>query len=457
MHPIFAGAGEQTVPILFVTAANFAQATQILDAREQAFLKAAGFEPKAGKHLIVPDAEGKLAGVLFGLEDADDPARDLFRPGALPGLLPEGTYRFANAPHDARLGALAFALGCYQFARYRKPSGRSLRLVVPEGVDDEDLSRIVEAVTLCRDLTNTPSNDMGPAELEAAARALAEQHGASVQVTSGDALLKSFPLVAAVGAGSARSPRLIDFSWGRDSDPKVTLVGKGVCFDTGGLDIKTEAGMLNMKKDMGGAATALALGHMIMARKLKVKLRILVPAVENSISGTSFRPRDVYRSRKGISVEIGNTDAEGRLILADALTFACEDDPALLIDFATLTGAARVALGPDVPPFFTDDDKLAAELATAAASEFDPVWRMPLWRPYEAMLDSKVADINNVASGGQGGAITAALFLRRFVKATSWLHLDIFAWTPSARPGRPEGAELQSARALYALLKARYA
>ena len=457
MHPIFAGAGERAVPILFVTTANFAQSTQVLDAREQAFLKAAGFEPKAGKHLIVPDAEGKLAGVLFGLEDADNPARDLFRPGALPGLLPEGTYRFANAPHDARLGALAFALGCYQFARYRKPSGRSLRLVVPEGVDDEDLSRIVEAVTLCRDLTNTPSNDMGPAELEAAARALAEQHGASVQVTSGDALLKSFPLVAAVGAGSARSPRLIDFSWGRDSDPKVTLVGKGVCFDTGGLDIKTEAGMLNMKKDMGGAATALALGHMIMARKLKVKLRILVPAVENSISGTSFRPRDVYRSRKGISVEIGNTDAEGRLILADALTFACEDDPALLIDFATLTGAARVALGPDVPPFFTDDDKLAAELATAAASEFDPVWRMPLWRPYEAMLDSKVADINNVASGGQGGAITAALFLRRFVKATSWLHLDIFAWTPSARPGRPEGAELQSARALYALLKARYA
>jgi leucyl aminopeptidase len=457
MHPIFAGAGEQTVPILFVTAANFAQTTQILDAREQAFLKASGFEPKAGKHLIVPDAEGKLAGVLFGLEDADDPARDLFRPGALPGLLPEGTYRFANAPHDARLGALAFALGCYQFARYRKPSGRSLRLVVPEGVDGEDLSRIVEAVTLCRDLTNTPSNDMGPAELEAAARALAEQHGASLQVTSGDALLKSFPLVAAVGAGSARSPRLIDFSWGRDSDPKVTLVGKGVCFDTGGLDIKTEAGMLNMKKDMGGAATALALGHMIMARKLKVNLRILVPAVENSISGTSFRPRDVYRSRKGVSVEIGNTDAEGRLILADALTFACEDDPALLIDFATLTGAARVALGPDVPPFFTDDDKLAAELATAAASEFDPVWRMPLWRPYEAMLDSKVADINNVASGGQGGAITAALFLRRFVKATSWLHLDIFAWTPSARPGRPEGAELQSARALYALLKARYA
>jgi leucyl aminopeptidase len=456
MHPIFAGAGEQAVPILFATAANFAQATQTLDARARAFVQAAGFEPKAGRHLLVPDAEGKLSAVLFGLEDADDPARDLFRPGALAGLLPAGTYHFANAPHDARLAALAFALGSYQFSRYRKPQERNVRLVVPGGIDGEDLSRIVEAVTLARDLTNTPSNDMGPPELEAAARALAEQHGMSVQVTSGADLAKNFPLVAAVGAGSARQPRLIDLAWGNDADPKITLVGKGVCFDTGGLDIKTEAGMLNMKKDMGGAATAMALGHMIMARKLKLRLRIVIPAVENSISGSSFRPRDVYRSRKGITVEIGNTDAEGRLILADALALASEDNPALIVDFATLTGAARVALGPDVPPFFTDDDALAGELMAAAAAEFDPLWRMPLWRPYESMLESKVADINNVASGGQGGAITAALFLRRFVNARSWLHLDIFAWTPTARPGRPEGAELQTARALYALLKARY-
>jgi len=456
MHPIYASAGEQAVPILFVTAGTFDEATKALDERARAFVRAAGFEPKAGKHLLVPDAEGKLAAVLFGLEDADDPAKDLFRPGALAGLLPAGTYRFANAPHDTRLAALAFALGSYQFGRYRKPQERNVRLVVPEGADGDDLSRIVEGVTLARDLTNTPSNDMGPAELEAAARALAEQHEMSVQVTSGGELTKNFPLVAAVGAGSARTPRLIDLAWGKDSDPKITLVGKGVCFDTGGLDIKTEAGMLNMKKDMAGAATALALGHMIMARKLKVKLRIVIPAVENSISGTSFRPRDIYRSRKGISVEIGNTDAEGRLILADALTLASEDNPALIVDFATLTGAARVALGPDVPPFFTDDDTLAGELMAAAAAEFDPLWRMPLWRPYESMLDSKVADINNVASGGQGGAITAALFLRRFVNARSWLHLDIFAWTPATRPGRPEGAELQTARALYALLKARY-
>jgi leucyl aminopeptidase len=456
MHPIFVTADKQAVPILFVTAKTFTEATKILDAREHVFIKAAGFEPKPGKHLLVPNETGKLAGMLFGLEDADDPVKDLFRPGALAGLMPAGTYRFANAPHDARLAALAIALGSYQFARYRKAQARDVRLVVPDGVDGEDLSRIVEAATLARDLINTPSNDMGPAELEDAARALAKQHGAMVQVTSGDKLAKEFPLVAAVGAGSARAPRLIDITWGKDSNPKITLVGKGVCFDTGGLDIKSDAGMLNMKKDMGGAATAFALGHMIMARKLKVKLRIIVPAVENSISGTSFRPRDIYKSRKGISVEIGNTDAEGRLILADALALASEEKPALIVDFATLTGAARVALGPDVPPFFTDDDALAGEFMDCGAAENDPVWRLPLWRPYEAMLDSKVADLNNVGAGGHGGAITAALFLRRFVDVSSWLHLDIFAWTPSAKPGRPEGAELQSARALYAMLSARY-
>jgi leucyl aminopeptidase len=456
MHPIFVKADKQAVPIVFVTAKTFAEATKTLDARALVFVQAAGFEGKPGKHLIVPNDAGTLAVVLFGLEEADDPARDLFRPGALAGLLPPGTYRFANAPHDARLGALAFALGSYQFARYRKAQTRDVRLVVPDGVDGDDLSRIVEASTLARDLINTPSNDMGPAEIEDAARALAKQHGAKIDVTSGDTLAKEFPLVTAVGAGSARTPRLIDITWGKDGDPKITLVGKGVAFDTGGLDIKSDAGMLNMKKDMAGAASAFALGHMIMARKLKVKLRIVVPAVENAISGTSFRPRDIYTSRKGISVEIGNTDAEGRLILADALALASEDRPALIVDFATLTGAARVALGPDVPPFFTDDDALAAEFMRHGAAENDPVWRMPLWRPYEAMLESKVADLNNVGAGGHGGAITAALFLRRFVDAPSWLHLDIFAWTPAAKPGRPEGAELQSARALYAMLAARY-
>ena len=456
MHPIFARPGEKAVPILFVTAATFDKAIEVIDDRERTFLRAAGYEPKPGRHLAVPEPDGKLAGALFGLENSDEPVKDLFRPGQLSTLLPAGTYRFANAPHDARLAALAFALGAYQFTRYRKADARNVRLVVPEGVDSDDLTRIVEGVTLARDLINTPSNDMGPAELEEAARALTKQHGAAIKVTTGDALAKDFPLVHAVGAGSPRSARLIDMTWGNENDPKITLVGKGVCFDTGGLDIKNDAGMLNMKKDMAGGATALGLAHMIMARKLKLRLRVIVPAVENSISGTSFRPRDIYTSRKGISVEIGNTDAEGRLVLADALTLADEDRPALVADFATLTGAARVALGPDVPAAFTDDDGLADELAHYAASENDPLWRMPLWRPYEAMLDSKVADTNNVSTGGQGGAITAALFLRKFVSAKSWLHLDIFAWTPTAKPGRPEGAELQSARALYALLCARY-
>jgi leucyl aminopeptidase len=456
MHPIYAAPGAQAVPILFVSAGRFDEATKILDAREHVFVRAAGFEPKPGKHLMVPGPDGKLAGVLFGLEDAGEAAMDPFRPGALAGLLPDGIYRFANAPHDARLGGLAFALGCYQFGRYRKAPAREVRLVLPDGVDGEDLTRIVEGVTLARDLINTPANDMGPAELEAAARALAKQHDAKITITDGEALAEQFPLVAAVGAGAARKPRLIDLTWGNENDPKIALVGKGVCFDTGGLDIKSDAGMLNMKKDMGGAATALALAHMIMARKLNLRLRVIIPAVENSISGASFRPRDIYTSRKGISVEIGNTDAEGRLILADALALADEDKPALVVDFATLTGAARVALGPDLPAAFTEDDALAAELAHHADAENDPLWRLPLWRPYEAMLDSKVADLNNVASGGHGGAITAALFLRRFVAAPSWLHLDIFAWTPAAKPGRPEGGELQTARALYALLCARY-
>jgi len=457
MHPIYASAGAaQTVPIIFVTADNIEATTKKLGKHGHAFVRAAGFKAKPGRYLLVPGAQGRLAAVLFSLENEDDPVKDLFRPGSLAGLLPPGVYRFANTPHDARLAALAFALDAYQFARYRKSEPRDVRLVVPDGVDAGDLSRIVEGVTLCRDLINTPSNDMGPAELEAAARNLAKQFNATLTVVSGDALANDFPLIHAVGAGSARPPRLIDLSWGRKNDPGITLVGKGVCFDTGGLDIKPSNGMLNMKKDMGGAATALALAHMIMARVLPIRLRVLIPAVENSISSTSFRPRDIYHSRKGISVEIGNTDAEGRLLLADALALADEDKPELIVDFATLTGAARVALGPDVPPFFTDDDALAAELMRAADSEADPVWRLPLYRPYDKMLDSKVADLSNVGSGGHGGAITAALFLRRFVAASSWLHLDIFAWSPAARPGRPEGGDCQSARALYALLKARY-
>jgi leucyl aminopeptidase len=457
MHPVFASAGKtQATPIWFVHRGNFDAVRRPFGERELGFIAAAGFEAKPSRLLLLPAVDGKLAAVLFGLEGPGETDVDRFRPGQLPSLLPPGTYRFANAPHDERLGALAFALGTYQFARYRKAEPRKVRLVVPESLDGEDVSRIVEGVTLCRDLTNTPSNDMGPSELEAASRALAKRHGAKVQVTTGDALQKNFPLVHAVGAGSERSPRLIDITWGKSGDPRITLVGKGVCFDTGGLDIKPDSGMLNMKKDMGGSATALGLAHMIMARGLKVRLRVIIPAVENSISGASFRPRDVYVSRTGISVEIGNTDAEGRLILADALALAGEDKPVMIVDFATLTGAARVALGPEVVPFFTKDDALADEVSRTGAGENDPLWRMPLWQPYETMLDSKIADLNNVATGGHGGAITAALFLSRFVTIKSWLHLDIFAWTPAAKPGRPEGAECQAARAIYSLLCKRY-
>ena len=458
MDPIFVTRGAaDAVPIWFVTAASYPDVRKVLGAELAAFADAAGFEPKAGRHLLLPGNNGKssLGGVLFGLEAADE-TPDPFLPGRLAQHLPDGVYRFANAPHDARLAALAVALGLYRFTRYRKAEARAIKLDLPQSIDRDDLAHIVEAVTLARDLINTPANDMGPAQLEQAARKLAARHSATIGAIVGDELLEqNFPLIHAVGRAAAGAPRLIDLSWGDAAHPRVTLVGKGVCFDTGGLDIKPDTGMLNMKKDMGGAATALALASMIMARGLKLRLRVLIPAVENSIAGGSFRPRDVYTSRKGITVEIGNTDAEGRLVLADALALADEDKPDLIADFATLTGAARVALGPDLPAFFTDDDALAAELMRHGAAENDPLWRLPLWRPYETMLESKVADINNVG-GSQGGAITAALFMRRFVTAKSWLHIDLFAWTAAAKAGRPEGGELQAARALYAMLAARY-
>ncbi len=382
----------------------------------------------------------------------------MFRAAALCGLLPPGAYRFANPAHDSRLAALAFALGCYRFARYRKQDGKELKLELPGNLDGEDLSRIVEGVYLARDLTNTPANDMGPPELEEAARALATRHGAAMRSIVGEDLItQNFPLIHAVGRAAARAPRLVDLTWGDPNAPRITLIGKGVCFDTGGLDIKTESGMLNMKKDMGGAASMLALAHMLMDRGTHIRLRVLIPAVENAISAAAFRPRDIYRSRKGLTVEIGNTDAEGRLILADAIALADEEEPELIADLATLTGAARVALGTDVPPFYTDDDALASALARCATSENDPLWRMPLWYPYDQLLDSKVADINNVSSVGFAGSITAALFLRRFVsRAKAWLHCDVYAWNQTAKPGRPEGAECQAARALYALLVSRH-
>ncbi|QOZ31124.1 M17 family metallopeptidase [Bradyrhizobium sp. CCBAU 53421] len=445
-------------PITFVTRATWDAIRSELPAPARQFAEANDFAAKPGKALALPAADGGIAQVLFGLEDADHKARDPFRPGALPGLLPPGVYRFANAPHDARLAALAFALGCYRFDRYRKNKAPEVRLVPPDGVDTAEIARMAEAAALARDLINTPSNDMGPAELAEAARDLATRFGAAFNCIDAEELARNFPLIHAVGMASTRAPRLIDLSWGDPAHPKVTLVGKGVCFDTGGLDLKPSSGMLIMKKDMGGAANVLALAQMVMDAKLKVRLRVLIPAVENAVAGNAFRPLDVFKSRKGITVEIGNTDAEGRLVLADALALADEETPDLLIDLGTLTGAARVALGPDLPPFYTNDEALAADVAAHAKSENDPLWRLPLWPAYDAWLDSKTADITNAPSGGFAGSITCALFLQRFVEhARSWLHVDIYGWTPSAKPGRPEGGECQAARAIYKLLSQRYA
>jgi leucyl aminopeptidase len=445
------------IPITFVTKSSWEEVRATLPPPAAAFAMASGFAAKPGACLVLPTANGEIGAVLFGLEDDDARIRDPFRPGALPNVLPPGLYRFANAPYDARLAALAFALGSYRFGRYRKADAPEVRLVPPDGVDAAELSRVAEAAVLARDLVNTPSNDMGPAELEAAARDIAERFGARFSSVAGDELQRNFPLIHAVGMGSSRAPRLIDFSWGDPEHPRVTLVGKGVCFDTGGLDLKPSSGMLLMKKDMGGAANILALAQMVMDAKLKVRLRVLIPAVENAVAGNAFRPLDIFKSRKGITVEIGNTDAEGRLILADALALADEEKPELLIDMGTLTGAARVALGPDLPPFYTNDEALALDVARHAKAENDPLWRMPLWPAYDSWLDSKVANITNAPSGGFAGSITCALFLQRFVEhAGSWLHVDIYAWTPSARPARPEGGECQAARAIYKLLSERY-
>ncbi|WP_298254411.1 M17 family metallopeptidase [Bradyrhizobium sp.] len=447
------------IPITFATKATWDAISAGLPEASRQFARASGFSAKPGAWLALPNAGGEIAQVLFALEDETAKFRDPFRTGQLPGLLPPGIYRFANvAAQQAHLATLAFALGCYRFGRYRESEPPEVKLVPPNGVDIADITRIADAATLARDLINTPSNDMGPEELAQAAQALAQRFDASLTCVVGEDLTRqNFPLIHAVGMASPRAPRLIDFTWGDPSHPKVTLVGKGVCFDTGGLDLKPSSSMLIMKKDMGGAANVLALAQMVMGAGLKVRLRVLIPAVENAVAGNAFRPLDIFTSRKGLTVEIGNTDAEGRLVLADALALADEETPELLIDLGTLTGAARVALGPDLPPFYTNDERLAEALSACARQENDPLWRLPLWPPYDSWLDSKVANINNAPSGGFAGSITCALFLQRFVEtAKSWLHVDIFGWTPSAKPARPEGGECQAARAIYRLLSARY-
>lgn len=433
------------------------------------FAEVSGFKAKASEVLIVPLPDGQVERVLFGLGEAPrdvqhaDPM--VFR--ALAAKLPAGQYRIASAPLGyAPAGmALAWALGGYGFTRYKasKATAKAAAkagLVVAEGVDVAEIKAIAEACALAKDMVNTPANDMGPAEMEAIARDLAKAHGAEISVITGaDLLARNYPAVHAVGraADPARAPRMIEINWGRADHPHLCIIGKGVVFDTGGLDMKPSAGMRLMKKDMGGAAHAFALAQMIMAMGLPVRLTVLTPVVENAISGDAMRPSDVLASRKGLSIEVGNTDAEGRLVLADALTRACELNPALTIDLATLTGAARVALGPQVIPFYTPDEALAAELAHASHTAFDPLWRMPLWDGYRPALDSDIADIKNDPDGwAQAGSVTAALFLQRFAPEGAWVHLDIYAWNPRSRPGFPGGAEAQAIRALYGLIKGRY-
>lgn len=417
----------------------------------RAFVDAWEFSGGAGQVVLIPDEAGGIAGAAGGLGDAKTRARKRFVVAGLRGKLPEGVWAFQAelAGDDLSEAALGWLLAGYRFGRYASAPAPKAMLVAPEGVDAARLERIAAGEALTRDLINTPANDMGPDELEAAARALGEAHGAEVSVIAGAALEDGYPLIHAVGRASPRAARLIEVSWG-NSGPHVTLVGKGVCFDTGGLNLKPGASMGLMKKDMGGAANVLGLAHMIMAGDTPLRLRVLIPAVENAVAGDAFRPGDILTSRKGLTVEINNTDAEGRLVLADALALADGASTDLIISMATLTGAARVAVGPDLAPFYATDSKDAASLEASAELVRDPVWRMPFWDPYEAMIEPGIADLDNAPKGGFAGSITAALFLRRFVTQTPrYMHFDVFGWSPSSEPGRPKGGVGQGIRALY--------
>ncbi|MQX37750.1 leucyl aminopeptidase family protein [Roseospira navarrensis] len=428
------------------------------DAAGAAWVRASGFSAAVGSTCPVPGPDGTVAGVLAGLGDGTD----RWAAAPLPERLPPGTYALPTETPADRATAIteAWALAGYRFDRYRSAPQEAARpaLIWPAGVDRAAVRRRVAAVALVRDLVNTPASDLGPAELAGVARAMADHHGAAFHEIVGDALLpEGWPAVHAVGRGSARPPRLIDLRWGREDHPRVTLVGKGVVFDSGGLDIKPSAGMRLMKKDMGGAAHALGLAHALMDAGLPIRLRVLIPAVENMLSGSAFRPLDVLETRKGLTVEVGNTDAEGRLVLADALAEADRESPALLLDMATLTGAARVALGPDIPALLTRDDTLAADLLAAGTEADEPLWRLPLHASYRRMLDSSVADLSSTGTSPFAGAITAGLFLAEFVSPeTPWAHLDLFAWAPSSRPGRPEGGAAHGLDALFRLIAGRF-
>ena len=420
------------------------------------WLRANGFEAGLGAFLALPGPDGELAGAVLGLGKAPARRRQRFGLARALAALPKGDWHLSGlAGHeDAREAALGWLLQSYRFDRYRpgKTASETGRLKAPEGIDVAQLLAMARAEYLTRDLINTPAEDMGPADLEQAVQDLAQAYGGQVTTIVGEALLQqNFPMIHAVGRAAARAPRLIDLRWG-DAGPAVTLVGKGVCFDTGGLDLKPSTGMLLMKKDMGGAATVLGLAQMIMELALPLRLRVLIPAVENAVSGNAMRPRDILTSRKGLTVEINNTDAEGRLVLADALAYACEEESDLLISMATLTGAARVAVGPDLAPFYATTDALAAALAAGAATGFDPVWRMPFHDPYESLIEPGIADLDNAPGGGFAGSITAALFLRRFADHPRYMHFDIYGHQPSDAPGRPKGGAGQGARALFEAL-----
>lgn len=445
-------ADAHALPLHAVTSAAFADWSAQQSPALQAWLKAQQFTAAAGSHALLPGSHG-LAGAVLGIGDAHDP----FAYAHAPYALPAGDWRLAD-PLDAAATAalqLGWGLGSYRFTRYRDATRAPARLVCDL---DADTAAQLAACIRARDLINTPTEHMGPDEMEAVARGIAQTHGADIDVLVDDDLLThNFPAIHAVGRASHRAPRLIVLRWGDAAHPHVAIVGKGVCFDTGGLDIKAAAGMRNMKKDMGGAAHAIALAELIMARRLPVRITLLVPAVENAIGPNAYRPGEVIATRKGISVEIDNTDAEGRIVLCDALTYAAEQSPQLILDFATLTGAARVALGPDLPVLFSNDDALADDWLAAGIRGFDPLWRMPLHRPYLRYLTSGIADLANSGATTMAGCITAALYLERFVPAElPWAHLDVYSWNDSDRPGRPAGGEAQALRSCYAMLQARF-
>jgi leucyl aminopeptidase len=443
-------AGTEALPIRLIAQEN--GALPGLSTAERAWVEAQGWTAKQGTVLLLPNGQGGVGGVLLGTGGKDWATQSPLLLGVLPAALPPGNYRFASPLPDPELAAVAFLAGGYRFTRYKTANEpKPMRLVLPEDANREEVLALAEALYFGRDLINTPANDLGPAELEAAARELANAFGGSVKVTEGSGLLSdNFPMIHAVGRASDRPPRLIDLRWGSEHAPKVTVVGKGICFDSGGLDIKPSSAMALMKKDMGGAASALAFALLVMRSELPMRLRVLIPAAENSIGGNAFRPGDVLPSRNGMTVEVGNTDAEGRLVLADAISLAEEEAPDYLVTIATLTGAARVALGPDLPPLYTDDEELADALLASGRAIGDPFWRMPFWPPYDKMLKSSVADVSHIADGAFAGSVIAALFLKRFVRQSKrFVHLDIFGWVPREQPGRPQGGEPQGARALY--------